>query len=245
MSHTFGPVVGVVAGGTARSALTLLAAAVRDPGLRRSLGDRELLAPGAPPSAPAHDPWWPHYDRTLASWTTRFPMALVNTRVVRRTRALLGEPWGLDVEYRERWRAPHYPAAVGVSLASAGLPALLAVPPLRTFVERRLPRPGEGPSVERLRQGSFRSVVVGRVEGVEEPVVVYVSSDVDPGYLATARMLREVCFGLAEGEFDVPGGVLTPGYAGGERLLERLQHAGVRFDVAPPGTPEPSRAAAP
>ncbi len=235
--HTFGPLAGVVAGGTARSALTLLAEALQNPGVRRSLADRELLAPGAPPSAPAHDPWWPRFDHALSSWTTRFPMAVVNTRVVRRTRVLLGEPWGLGFEYRERWRAPHWPAAAGVSLASAALPALLAAAPLRSFVERQLPGPGEGPSLERLRRGSFRSVLVGRVEGVEEPVVVHVGSDVDPGYLATARMLREVCFGLAANEFDAPGGVLTPGYVGGERLLERLQDAGIRFQVAPPGRP--------
>ncbi len=245
VEHTFGPVAGVVAGGTARSALALLAEALQNPGMRRSLGDRELLAPGAPPSAPAHDPWWPRFDPALTSWTARFPMALVNTRVVRRTRALLGEPWGLGFQYRERWRAPHWPAAAGVSLASAALPALLAVPQLRRAVERRLPGSGEGPSLERLQQGSFRSILVGCVEGVEEPVVVHVGSDVDPGYLATARMLREVCFGLAADEFDAPGGVLTPGYVGGERLLERLQDAGIRFEVAPRGAPLRPPAGAP
>ena len=243
--HTFGPVDGVVAGGTARSALALLAEALQNPGVRRSLADRELLAPGAPPSASARDPWWPRFDHALGSWTTHFPMALVNTRVVRRTRALLGEPWGLGFEYRERWRAPHWLAAAGVSLARPALPALLSFGPVRRLVERRLPKPGEGPSLERLLRGSFRSVLIGRVEGVEEPVVVHVGSDVDPGYLATARMLREVCFGLAADEFDAPGGVLTPGYIGGERLLERLQDAGIRFEVAPPGlplvTPAPSR----
>ena len=124
-------------------------------------------------------------------------------------------------------------------------PALLAVAPLRKAVERRLPGPGEGPSLERLQQGSFRSILVGRVEGVEEPVVVHVGSDVDPGYLATARMLREVCFGLAADEFDAPGGVLTPGYVGGERLLERLQDAGIRFEVAPRGAPLRPPAGAP
>jgi short subunit dehydrogenase-like uncharacterized protein len=49
----------------------------------------------------------------------------------------------------------------------------------------------------------------------------------DPGYAATARMLGESALCLAQDGLDVPGGVLTPAYAMGDRLVRRLQAAGM------------------
>ena len=244
--HVFGPMAGGVSGGTVASGMGLLAEAADDPGARRALADPDLLAPGAAPSPHVREPWWPQRAPGLGYWTAPFPMAAVNTRVVRRTRALLGEPWGHDVRYRERLRAPNWPLAALVGIGMAVAPLLLANSLLRRWVRRWLPRPGAGPDAATLARGFFRTTLIGEVDGVRERVLVRVTSDLDPGYGATVRMLREVSLMLALGETDAPGGVLTPAYLGGARLLERLDAAGIHVSVVPgeDGTASPPVAAA-
>jgi len=230
--HGFGPMVGGFSGGTVASALALLEAAVADPATRRALADPDVLAPGAAPSPPARPPWWPHYDDDLGAWTAPFFMAGVNRRVARRTRALLGEPWGARFRYRECWRARGWVDAAAMALAHGAAPALLAVGPLRRWAQRRLlPRPGEGPSAAARARGFFRTRLVGRVEGVDAPLVLRLACDLDPGYGATALMLREAALSLALDDLDADGGVLTPAVAFGERLVTRLRRAGMRIDL--------------
>jgi short subunit dehydrogenase-like uncharacterized protein len=152
---------------------------------------------------------------------------------VRRTRALLGEPWGPDFRYRECWRARGWAAAALMALGTVLVPLLLAIGPLRRLVERGLPRPGEGPSGEHRARGFFRSTLAGRIDGVAEPVVLRIASDLDPGYEATALMLREAALSLALDDLPPGGGVLTPAVAFGDGLVARLQRAGMRFEVEP------------
>jgi short subunit dehydrogenase-like uncharacterized protein len=233
IDHVFGPMAGGVSGGTAASTLALATDAVADPALRRALADPDLLAPGSAPSPHAADPWWPRPEPHGQRWTAPFPMARVNERVVRRTRALLGEPWGADFRYQERWYVGGWARAVVVGIGTRWVPPLLAVAPLRRWAERRLPQPGEGPGPAERARGYFRTRLVGRVAGVTEPLVARVESDLDPGYGATAVMLREAALALA---FDggSAGGVSTPAASLGDRWLERLERAGVRFRVDGP-----------
>ncbi len=230
--HGFGPMAGGVSGGTVASALAMVEAAVADPGVRRALADPDLLAPGGVASPRERRPWWPHFDGDLAAWTAPFFMAGVNERVARRTRALLGEPWGPRFRYEECWRARGWPEAAAVSLAVLARPVLLAIGPVRRWAARRiLPSPGEGPSAERRARGFFRTLLVGRVDGVAAPVVARLACDLDPGYGATALMLREAALSLALDDLGEEGGVLTPATAFGERLVARLRRVGFRFEV--------------
>ena len=233
VTHVFGPMTGGLSGGTIASGLESVEEAVGDPAIRRALADPDLLAPDGAPSARAPEPWWPQRAPGLGHWTAPFPMAAVNTRVVRRTRALLGEPWGHALHYRERWRASNWLTAALVGGAGVVVPLLLKNGLVRRWVQRWLPRPGEGPDAAARARGSFRSTLVGEVDATSERVIVNVTSDLDPGYGATARMLREVGMLLALGETDAPGGVLTPAFVGGERLVERLDAAGIHVSVVP------------
>jgi short subunit dehydrogenase-like uncharacterized protein len=241
VEHEFGPLSGGVSGGTLASALALLEAAASDPGVRRQLADPDLLAPGSAPTRPPPSAWWPQRSATGSGWTAPFPMAAVNERVVRRSRALAGEPWGPGFRYRERWWLGSGPAgaaaaaAVGVGL-SVG-PALLAIGPLRRWFAAHVgPKPGEGPDAARRARGFFRTTLTGRVPGAAAPVVVHVGAALDPGYGATAVMLRDVALELAAAGTG-PGGVLTPAVALGDRLIARLERSGVRFDVVPAAGP--------
>lgn len=233
--HLFGPMSGGVSGGTVASSLALLESAADDPGgVRSALADPDLLAPGAARSPREPDPWWPQRRRGAGGWTAPFALAAVNEKVVRRTRALLGEPWGNDFRYRERLGTATWARAAAVGAATVAAPRLLAFPPVRRAARWLLPSPGEGPGVRARERGFFRSTLIGRVDPSTEPVLVTVAFDLDPGYGATARMLAETGLGLALDEFDAPGGVLTPAVLGGARLLRRLGEVGIRVQVQPP-----------
>ena len=62
----------------------------------------------------------------------------------------------------------------------------------------------------------------------------YVGGNNDPGYGETAKMLGESALCLAL-DTDLPtstGGVLTPASSMGERLVDRLRAAEMRFEVS-------------
>jgi short subunit dehydrogenase-like uncharacterized protein len=122
-------------------------------------------------------------------------MARVNERVVRRTRALLGEPWGAGFRYRERWRRRVGTGRRVGAATRSGRPCWCSGR-CAALAARWLPRPGEGPDAAaraRLLPQHPRRPHRRR----PEPVVVRVASDLDPGYDATAVMLREAALSLA------------------------------------------------
>src|SRR6056297_790442 len=229
--HAYGPMAGGVSGGTIASGFELLEQTVRDRDARDALRDPDLLAPGGDASPDPVGPWWPQRHAGMEGWTAPFVMATTNAKVVRRTRFLLGEPWGTDVRYLERAYAPTWARAAAIGIGTSLGAAAIAVGPVRRLAKRFLPKPGEGPSEAVRRNGFFRTTLVGHVDRATPPVIVHTEADLDPGYGATARMLREVGLGLATGAFDAPGGVTTPAAAGGTRLVERLAEVGVRIRV--------------
>jgi short subunit dehydrogenase-like uncharacterized protein len=228
--HAFGPMAGGVSGGTVASGLDLLETTVGDSAARRALADPDLLVPGGTPSPDPVGPTWPRRHPGLDGWTAPFVMAATNAKVVRRTRHLLGEPWG-DVRYLERLRATTWARAAAIGMGTTLATAAMALGPVRRLAARFVPKPGEGPSEAARQRGFFRTTLVGRVDDATPPVIAHVEADADPGYGATSRMLAEVGLGLALGEFDAPGGVSTPAVAGGARLVERLGEVGVRIVV--------------
>ncbi len=226
---------GGVSGGTAASMVELVTEAAADPAVRRLLADPYGLNPegerhgpdGPDQAGPAHDPDF--------GWTAPFVMAAVDTRVVRRTNALLGYPYGEDFRYDEATLTGDGPAgwikAVGLSAGIGAALGAAAVGPLRRGLARLLPDPGEGPSAEQRESGYFDL----RLHGAHpmEPGLALrarVTGDRDPGYGATARMLGEAAVCLARDELAVGGGFWTPAAAMGEPLLRRLEaHAGLTF----------------
>ena len=53
----------------------------------------------------------------------------------------------------------------------------------------------------------------------------------DPGYGETAKMLAESALCLALDELPSNYGIVTPAYAMGESLLQRLRKAGMTFET--------------
>lgn len=229
---------GGASGGTVASMVNLMEEVSTDPTLRKLLADPYALAPPDMRSGPTQpDIDRPRHDDASRQWVAPFVMAAVNTRVVHRTHALLGRPWGAGFTYDEAMLTGA--GALGAAKAgglSAGLAAgmgLVMLGPTRRVLNRYvLPKSGEGPSPEAQERGSFELRLFGTTAD-GQTIRTRVTGDRDPGYGGTARMLAEAAVALVELDPDrVEGGFWTPASAFGDDLVDRLEaHAGIRFEV--------------
>lgn len=231
----FGESSGKLSGGTFASMLGVIDAAAKDKPMRRMLSDPHGLDPAGGPRSAAKDARGPGWDRVLGKPTAPFVMSAINSRVVRRSHALLGYPWGDDFLYDERMSLPRSPvgvaAAVAITGALVGFVAASQVPALRKMIEKRMPKPGEGPTEEERTRGHYVVRLHGHSNGLT--LIAKVSDNVDPGYAGTAKLLGESARCLAEDELPANGGgVVTPASAMGMTLVERLVAVGVGFDVS-------------
>lgn len=164
-------------------------------------------------------------------------MAAINTRVVRRSNALLGYPYGKGFRYDEAVLTGKGPLglarAAGTSAGTVGGMAAAAVGPLRRLAAKRLPAPGEGPSKEKREAGFFDiSLWAQHPDDPSKNLRARVRGDRDPGYGSTSKMLGESAVCLARDELTVGGGFWTPASAMGDALLTRLhEKAGVTFEI--------------
>lgn len=234
ITHYAGESRGGISGGTIASMLALMEISSRDRALRRLLADPYALNPESDRSGPdGADPVAVRYDDELGMWTGPFVMAAVNSRVVRRSNALLDFRYGRDFRYTELSSTGR--GTTGLARASAltaGLGSfmvLLQSTRARSLLAKRvLPKPGEGPSRTTIEQGFFTSRFVGHGPGVKAKLTI--RGKRDPGYGATARMISESALCLLQDELPKTAGVLTPASAMGMALVPRLERAGIRFD---------------
>lgn len=226
---------GGASGGTIASMLNMMEEAKDDPSVRRLIADPYVLYPaGETPGPDGGDQRGAQYDPDFDRWTSPFIMATINTRVVRRSNALLGFPWGRDFSYDEsqleksRFTAVRNAAAGGIGMLT------MAIGPTRKLVSRFLPQPGEGPDKTQREAGSYELQFLGEsVDGKQ--AAASVRGYLDPGYGSTSRMLGEAAACLALDPSDVPGGFWTPASALGASYLERLRdNAGLDFDKIDP-----------
>ena len=232
---------GSVSGGTLASFGELFEAAATDPLAREALRNPYSLAPrGERSGVDAGEQRWPQRDALRGGWSAPSPMAPVNERVVRRSNALLGYPWGREFRCTEVIPTGDGLAGAATAGAVAGglglFTAAMSVGPIRSALRRYVfPDPGEGPTREEAEAGSFLIRLLGRGTGADGPFTVEAEfgADRDPGYGATARMLGESAVSLAHDEVDSPfqGGVLTPASGIGLPLAERLREVGFTASV--------------
>jgi short subunit dehydrogenase-like uncharacterized protein len=212
---------------------------LRDPEVRRALLDPKAFVPDEEGrSSDARELFLPGFDAKRRAFAAPFAMAGVNTRVVHRTNALLGHPYGPDFRYAEDvllgGGVGGLARVVGVSVGMGLFVAGLAFGPTRKLLERRLPAPGEGPSEERRRRG-FLIVEIDAVADDGAQATLRIEGDLDPGYGLTAVMFGESALALADASSPRgEGGVLTPASALGAALVARLRARGMRFEVVAP-----------
>lgn len=226
---------GGASGGTIASLVNIMEEMSEDPSLRKTLTNPYVLAPEGQRSGvrqPNPNGLRQHKEEDL--WLAPFVMAGTNSKVVHRSHALLGHPWG-DFKYSEEMATGGGPlGAVKAGAVAAGLGGfmgLVAAGPTRRLLERFvLPSPGEGPSPQAQTDGFFNIILRGTTDA-GDVVRARVTGDRDPGYGSTAKMLTEAALTLRATSTDTtPGGFWTPATAMGDDLIEALiEHAGLDF----------------
>ena len=230
---------GGISGGTLASGLGQIDDMRASVSSRRIVTDPYALSPdraAEPALGDERELSWARYDPGLGQWIGPFVMAGFNTRVVRRSNALLGWAYGRRFRYREVTGFGTGPAApvraVAVTAAVTALLAGVALRPSRALLRPVLPKAGEGPGEKARRTGFFRIEVHARTStGVR--YLTRVEARGDPGYAATAVMLGEsaLCLALDRGRLPDRAGVLTPATAMGAMLADRLRAAGQTFEA--------------
>lgn len=230
---------GGVSGGTVASMINMMEEARDNPSLLDLMADPYALNPANMPRGDdGPDQTGAEYDQDFQQWTGPFVMAGINTRVVRRSHALLGYPWGEHFRYDEAILTGDGPGGyIKAALVSGGtglVMAASAIGPTRNLLGRVAPSPGEGPDEETIRNGFFEiDVFAAHPEDPNLNMTARVTGDRDPGYGATSKMLAESAVCLAQDELDGPGGILTPAAAMGNRLIHRLAtKAGMSFSIS-------------
>lgn len=229
---------GGLSGGTIDSIRGQARAAKEDPQVAELLSNPFTLNPDPIGDAASNeqpkDLVFTHFHRTPAPiWLAPFLMAPFNTRVVRRSNALLGNTWGKHLKYREAMstkgglkglrRAVMLSVGLGIGYS------LIQVPQLRDVLSRFIPEPGQGPSEKDLDAGFFRIYHYGVTESGRK-ISGCVTAQGDPGYKVTAMMLSLAAVTLANDGSASGGGILTPATGLGVNYLERLQEAGMSFN---------------
>lgn len=237
---------GGLSGGTIASLLEVFDAASRDPDIRRQLTDPYTLSgdrAAEPELGRQPDlPWRRGRDiapELAGVWTGGFMMAPANTRIVRRSNALLDWAYGRRFRYTESMSLGSSPLAPvgsavlsGVGSASMELGSRYFKLLPRRVVERVIPKPGTGPSAAVRERGHYRvETYTTTTSGAR--YVARMEQRGDPGYKATSVLLGECGLALAFDRDKLTDlrGVLTPAAAMGDALLARFPAAGVTLHV--------------
>ena len=229
---------GGFSGGTIESMINISSYINSRPDLSGLLADPYALNPdgqlsGAPDGPSLRSVEW---DKTMKFWICPFIMSGINTRVVRRSNALMGFLYGGSFKYSEVYSFNRgffgFINSLSMLIGLACLKLAISFRPslwfLRTFF---LPAPGDGPSKENRESGHFKVVLVGSVD--DNKISCIVTGDQDPGYAATAKMLSESALSMLLNRKSIPdiSGVLTPASGIGDIIVSRLRDNGVTLNI--------------
>jgi short subunit dehydrogenase-like uncharacterized protein len=237
---------GGLSGGTIASMMEVMATASADPEARRLMNDPYTLTTDrAGESDFGHQsdtPW--RRGRDIAPelggvWTGAFAMGVPNSRIVRRSNALLGWAYGRKFRYAENMSVGSSVAApVAAAMGTAANAAVLGLGSRyfnklpRRVLERVAPKPGTGPS-ERARENGHYRVETYTTTTLGARYRATMAQRGDPAYKATSVLLGECGLALAldRDRLSDLRGVLTPAAAMGDALLARLPAAGVTLNT--------------
>ena len=224
---------GTYSGGTYASMQNIIKEAYKDREVRKSLTNPYGLNPkGQQDGLDKRDLRSVKYDKKIKSWISPFLMAGINTRIVRRSNALSNFSYGKKFQYDEAvMTGKGLKGRLNGIILSIPLIFLAAKPGslINKIFNIISPKPGQGPNKKERENGyfSFRFFVFDQ-EGNES--IYKVTGDKDPGYGSTSKMLAESAVCLAKDKLDDRYGVLTPSYAMGDNILNRLiLKAGLTF----------------
>ena len=224
---------GGISGGTYNSLTNVLEEARVDKDVRKTLINPYGLNPVGKQFGPdKHDLQKVIFDKISKSWIAPFVMAGINTKIVRRSHALIDFKYGSDFSYDEATltgkgvsgKIKGYISLIPIFLATRKKGSII-----KNIVDYILPKSGEGPSETKRIKGYYNLrfyLTVGNKTYVSKVI-----GDMDPGYGSTSKMLAESAVCLAVDKTPDKFGILTPSVGLGDSLLKRLQeNAGLTFE---------------
>jgi len=225
---------GTYSGGTYASMQNIIKEAFKDREVRKSLTNPYGLNPvGQQNGLDKRDLRSVKYDKRIKSWISPFLMAGINTRIVRRSNALSNFSYGKEFTYDEAvMTGKGFKGRLNGIFLSIPLMFLAAKP--GSFFNKIFniisPKPGQGPNKKERENGYF-SLRFFVFQKDSNKSIFKVTGDKDPGYGSTSKMLAESAVCLAKDKLEDNYGVLTPSYAMGDNILDRLiSNAGLTFN---------------
>jgi short subunit dehydrogenase-like uncharacterized protein len=208
-------------GGTFHSAMTAMSRAKQ---MKQASSARRRAEPRQEGRSSRAVSGKPRRDPVLGRWL--LPLPTIDPIVVARSGAAL-PAYGPEFRYSHYagTKTLRYAAAGAAGVAAIGLAA--QVKPVRNSLLGHI-KQGEGPDAARRAKSWFRVDFIG--EGGGQTVHTRVSGG-DPGYDETAKMLAESALCLAFDDNPPTAGQVTTAQAMGDHLTERLQAAGITFEV--------------
>ena len=223
---------GGISGGTYNSLSNVLEEARADNEVRKTLTNPYGLNPIGKQNGPDKaDLQSVIFDKVSNSWIAPFVMAGINTKIVRRSHALIDFKYGSDFSYDEATlsgkgvlgHVKGYLSLIPIFLATRKKGSFI-----KNIVDYVLPKSGEGPS-EKTRISGYYNLRFYLTQQ-DKIYLSKVIGDMDPGYGSTSKMLAESAVCLALDKTPETYGILTPSVALGNPLLKRLQeNAGLTF----------------
>ncbi|XP_075246962.1 putative trans-acting enoyl reductase Rv2449c [Convolutriloba macropyga] len=157
------------------------------------------------------------WDSSLRTYLAPFLTSPTNSRVVRRSNAL--NNYGPEFTYDEFIKANSWSGAKAMTWAQYLLRLSFANRFTRSLVQRALPDPGEGASMDELMKGHAFLKFYGESAVSGQKVVCDLRISGNPGYLIVARMLAEAGIDMAKNSedmnkfgFQTPCSGLSPEY---------------------------------
>ena len=226
---------GGFSGGTYNSLTNVIHEASLNKSVRKILNNPYGLNPINEQSGPdKKDLKSVEYDNEAKSWIAPFVMAGINTKIVRRSNALLNYKYGNSFLYSEAVLVGN--GILGKIIGYLSLiPILMVIQKkgsvIKKIVDLFVPKAGEGPSKKQRENGFFSLKFF--FGNNRQRYLAKVTGDMDPGYGSTSKMLAECAICLAlEDTLNENYGVITPSVAFEENILERLQNnAGLEFSM--------------
>ncbi|MFK7935122.1 MAG: trans-acting enoyl reductase family protein, partial [Saprospiraceae bacterium] len=193
---------GGFSGGTVASLNYVLEEAAQDKSIFDILENPYSLAPAGERQGVAQDDAMvAGFDEDLQAHTAPFVMAPINTKVVRRSNALLGYPYGKDFQYDEKMLSGKgISGKLTANVIAGGMGLVMGAKPGSLFkkvIDRFTPDPGEGPSKKERENGFFSIILIGKTKD-GRIIRGRVKGKRDPGYGCTSRMLAESAVSLAK-----------------------------------------------
>lgn len=166
------------------------------------------------------------YRAEVGAWALPFPT--IDPMVIERTATEL-DSYGQRFHYGHYVRVKRLPRVLMGVAAVASVFTLAQIPPARNWLLKQKPQ-GSGPSAAQRAYGHFSVIFIAHCDGLKLTTQV---SGGDPGYTETAKMLGEtgLCLALDRRVLPKHYGIVTPVVGMGKRLLQRLELAGIRFEV--------------